>query len=120
MPKSAKLAYNVARSLERAGDIDGAIKAYDDYLRLAPHALDRPAVKQVRATLVAELKRQQARLVITSHPDGADIFLDGDLATPVGRTPTRWRRRRRARTTSGSNGVPARMRARHWSFAATE
>ena len=51
MPDSPKLAYNLARSLERAGEIDAAISAYDRYLTLAPDAADAADVRQVIETL---------------------------------------------------------------------
>lgn len=39
------LAYNLARALEGAGDIEGAVEAYHAYLTEAPDAADAPAVR---------------------------------------------------------------------------
>ena len=50
-PDSAKLAYNLARSLERAGDVPGAVAAYHRYLTLAPQATDRADVMRVLSVL---------------------------------------------------------------------
>ena len=51
MPNSAKLAYNAARSFERADDPREAIRLYQRYLELAPDAKDRADVEAVVATL---------------------------------------------------------------------
>jgi tetratricopeptide (TPR) repeat protein len=53
-PDSAKLAYNLARSLERAGDVPGAIAAYRRYLEVSPQATDREDVTRVLAVLERE------------------------------------------------------------------
>jgi tetratricopeptide (TPR) repeat protein len=39
------LTYNLARALEGAGDIDGAVAAYREYLAEAPRAADAPTVR---------------------------------------------------------------------------
>ncbi|WP_236519297.1 tetratricopeptide repeat protein [Sandaracinus amylolyticus] len=39
------LSYNLARALEGAGDLEGALEAYRDYLEEAPDADDAPAVR---------------------------------------------------------------------------
>ena len=51
MPDSPKLAYNLARSLERAGETDDAIAQYERYLDLSPDAEDADDVKRVIETL---------------------------------------------------------------------
>lgn len=48
--ETPRLAYNLARSLERSDEIHHAIEAYETYLRLAPGAED---AQQVRATIAA-------------------------------------------------------------------
>ena len=50
-PGSAKLAYNLARSLESAGDLAPAVEAYRTYLKLAPDASDRADVEKVVVAL---------------------------------------------------------------------
>lgn len=53
-PTSAKLAYNLARSLERAGNVSGAVETYRRYLALSPAAADRAAVLQIIEVLERE------------------------------------------------------------------
>lgn len=44
LPTNAKIAFNLARALERARDASAAIREYERYLTLAPQADDRVAV----------------------------------------------------------------------------
>jgi tetratricopeptide (TPR) repeat protein len=50
------LLFNLGRALERLGDVDGAIDAYERYLRDAPDASDRPTVE----ARIAELRGEPA------------------------------------------------------------
>jgi tetratricopeptide (TPR) repeat protein len=63
---------SVGESAAKAGRVDLALQAYDEYLRLRPDAPDHADVTQKRAQLV----QSPARLVITSDPAGADIVVD--------------------------------------------
>jgi tetratricopeptide (TPR) repeat protein len=53
------LLFNLARALEGLGDLDGAIEAYEQYLRDAESPPDRGAIERVIATLRAQ--REQLR-----------------------------------------------------------
>ena len=53
--KSADDSYNLGNALARSGDLDGAIKAYDQALTIKPHMDDAIANRQ----LVEQLKQQQ-------------------------------------------------------------
>lgn len=84
-PKSTKLAYNLARCLERANRYGEAVDAYREYLELAPNADDRAEVEGSIAALTEELPE----LVLSSQPAGATVQIDG---RPVeGTTPMRVR-----------------------------
>lgn len=87
VPNSPKLAYNIARCDERAGELPAALESYELYLRLAPTAEDRAEVEAVIAGIRAELDARKGKVVITSEPPGASVFLDGDLETASGQTP---------------------------------
>ena len=87
LPDSPKLTYNVARSLERAGDLSAAYAAYERYLVLSPEAKDRHDVQTVLKALRAELRERQGTLVVSSEPHGAKVYLDGDFAVIRGFTP---------------------------------
>lgn len=77
-PDSAKLAYNLARSLERAGDVPGAVAAYHRYLQLAPQAADREDVQRVLAVLEREATPAPA-----SAPDQASAQADLAAEAPA-------------------------------------
>jgi tetratricopeptide (TPR) repeat protein len=59
------LVYNLGRSLEAMGDLDGAIEAYERYLREAPDAEDRGEVGAQLATL----RDRRDRLATEALPD---------------------------------------------------
>ncbi len=80
-PKSAKLAYNAARSWERAGDSEKAIARYRSYLALSPQAKDRATVEATVAALEAQIGPKPAVLVVNSEPVGAEVYLDGATAS---------------------------------------
>lgn len=85
MPESAKLAYNLARSEERAGHMSAAVRAFRDYLRLAPGAKDRDEVAAIVTALDRRLEAEKPEVVITSAPSGASVRIDEGSA--VGKTP---------------------------------
>jgi len=88
VPDSPRLAYNLARSLERAGRLDEAISEYEHYLRLAPGADDVADVLQVLAALKRMVGEGRGKLAVTSAPPGATVFIDGST-DPAGVTPLR-------------------------------
>jgi tetratricopeptide (TPR) repeat protein len=90
VPASAKLPYNAARSWERAGDVEAAIRNYRRYLEISPAAPDRAEVEGVLAALEARRTPGAATLVVDSTPIGADVFVDG-APEAAGRTPLRAR-----------------------------
>ena len=84
-PTSPKLAYNLARCLERSSRYGEAVAAYERYLEIAPEADDRVQVEGFIAALLEELPE----LVLSSEPPGAEVQVDGN---PVeGQTPLRVR-----------------------------
>ena len=85
-PTSAKLAYNLARALERAEQYAPAVTAYQRYLTLGPAAADRAAVEATIKALTAVITRELPLLVVRSVPPGAPVFLDGGVE-PAGVTP---------------------------------
>ena len=85
MPASSKLAYNLARSEERAGHLSAAVRAYRDYLRLAPKAADRDEVAAIIAALDKRIEADKPEVVITSDPAGAAVRVDEGKAS--GQTP---------------------------------
>ncbi len=83
-PKSAKLAYNAARCLERADQPRKAIELYRRYLELAPKAKDRAEVETLIKALGKLAPEQRGKLAVRSTPEGASVTLDGAAA---GQTP---------------------------------
>lgn len=85
-PKSAKLAFNLARCLERLNQIEEAITAYETYMRLDPTG------DNVRS-LISGLKRRAAKsrptLVLSTVPSGASVLIDNLGARGI--TPARLR-----------------------------
>jgi tetratricopeptide (TPR) repeat protein len=74
-PDSAKLAYNLARSLERAGDVPGAVVAYRRYLAVAPQATDRADVERV----LAVLEREAAPAPASAEPARPDLVAEAPV-----------------------------------------
>ncbi len=101
-PKSAKLAYNLGRSLERARAYEAAVAAYRDFLKLRPEAEDRSQVEATIATLGELLAGHKGELVVNTSPEGAQIFLDEE-EEPRGRSPIK------LEVTPGSHVVRARL-----------
>lgn len=89
-PRSAKLAFNLARSLERTGELEQAVGYYRQYLNLTPDADDRQSVDRLLVALTKRLDETRPEVEFTSSPEGVDLFVDGG-ERPVGRTPTRVR-----------------------------
>ena len=83
-PRSARLAYNLARSLERGGQVEAALRYYGKYVELAPNAEDKAAVQATMKGLQALLDSRKGTLKVTSSPDGAEVKVDG---VPLGSTP---------------------------------
>ena len=84
MPRTARLAYNLARSLERAGDLQGAIDHYRLYLEVSPKADDRASVEATITALRQTAAEQQGTLTLTTTPPGAAVMVDD---APWGLTP---------------------------------
>ena len=84
-PRSSRLAYNLARSLERSGKVEEAVRFYGEYLRLSPKAEDREAVEATVAGLRQVLEGRGGTLEISSKPAGAQVEVDG---RPLGMAPT--------------------------------
>ncbi len=85
LPGSARLVYNLARSLESAGQLERAIETYQLYLRLAPKAGDRADVEGFVRALGKELERQRGAVLVSTEPEGAEVFVDEDGS--AGRAP---------------------------------
>ena len=90
LPFNAKIAFNLARALERAHDAAGAIREYERYLTLAPEAEDRVAVSATLRALWKMSKPLFGEVVVTSEPPGADVFVDVATSS-IGVTPMRLR-----------------------------
>ncbi len=86
LPGSPKLAYNAARSWERAQELPKAIARYRRYLEIAPDAPDRAAIQRTILALEAGVPEAPARLLVDSTPTAASVFLDG-ATEAAGRTP---------------------------------
>jgi len=87
MHRVPKLAYNLARSLERAGDLSGAIEHYRLYLKLAPGAADRDEIKRLIPILEDRLRAKYPEVALLSEPAGARVFADGGKTPIVEATP---------------------------------
>lgn len=78
-------AYNRALTLEKAGDVDAAVKAYQDVLAIDPEDHGGAAV---RIAAMGRAKRRRKRPTPTSKPCSIStprpsrIFLSNSLATP--------------------------------------
>lgn len=77
--------FNIGRCYEQLGETGKAMRAYRDYLRLAPEATDRDTV----ADAINNLERRLAatgvqQLLVLSEPMGATVEVDGQV---LGNTP---------------------------------
>ncbi len=86
LPDNARLAYNLARSEERAGHLEAAVEAYERYLRLAPQAEDHAAVETILKQLRTRISESMPAVVMASEPAGAEVRVDGEAASR-GTTP---------------------------------
>lgn len=86
LPRSSQIAFNLARCLERAGDLQEAFAVYGRYLELETDAAERAQVERVRAVIRQTIEARTARLEVSSTPAGALLTVDG-RAHPT-RTPT--------------------------------
>lgn len=81
-----ELVFNVGQAYEKLGDVPSALRAYREYLRLAPTADDRATVEKSIQTLQQRLREKGVQQVsVLSDPGGARVFLDG---AEIGSTPT--------------------------------
>lgn len=80
-----ELIFNVGQAFEKLGDVPNALRAYRDYLRLAPGAEDRATVEKSIKNLEQRLRERGVQQVsVFSKPVGARVFLDG---AEIGSTP---------------------------------
>ncbi len=86
MPSSPQIAFNLARSLERAGDLEQAFVVYGRYLELETDPNQRAEVKRVRDILRQTLDNRTAKLTVSTDPAGARVTVDD--WTHSNRTPT--------------------------------
>lgn len=70
--------YNIGRCHEQLGDLPQAMRAYRDYLRLAPDAKDREIVSDAIANLERRLQDKGVQQVLVyAEPSSAIISIDG-------------------------------------------
>lgn len=70
--------FNIGKCHEQLGDTPKALRAYRDYLRLAPEANDRETVSDAIANLERRLKeRGVQQLMVFTEPPNARIEVDG-------------------------------------------
>ena len=80
-----QLLFNIARALDKVGNVSGALRYYRDYQREAPGGSDEAEVQSRIHDLEAQLEqRGTQQLTILSDPEGALLLLDGQA---VGVTP---------------------------------
>ena len=85
-PQSPRLAFNLGRALERAGELHGSIAAYRRYLGLETDVKQKAEVERIVAALARRLDAHRAQITVRSRPAGGRIYLDGKLE-PAGTTP---------------------------------
>lgn len=77
---SAVLFYNIGRCHEQLGDVPKALRAYRDYLRMAPDAKDKDTVSDAIANLERRLKEKGLQqLLVFADPPNALIEVDGKV-----------------------------------------
>ncbi len=80
-----ELIFNVGQAFEKLGNVPDALRAYRDYLRLAPDAEDKATVVKSIKNLEQRLRERGLQQVsVFSKPPGARVFLD---EAEVGSTP---------------------------------
>ena len=85
MPDSPQLAFNIARCLERSGEVQSAYDAYGRYLELETDPAERAEVERVRAGLrrtLAERRAEQAAKPV-AEPLGAVAPVEGGDWRPM-------------------------------------
>src|SRR3954469_11854127 len=66
-----ELVFNVGQAYEKAGDVPNALRAYRDYLRLAPEAADRATIETSIKNLEQRLREKGVQQVsVFSTPSG--------------------------------------------------
>ena len=86
-PESPRLAFNLARSLERLGRLGEAAAAYRRYVELLPLAEDAPTVSRLAASLEEQAAARRPSLNALTRPSGATVTIDGSPLTE--KTPLR-------------------------------
>ena len=83
---SPVLIYNIARIHEDKDDLENAARFFENYLKIAPRAKDRAAVKKRLAALKKAIATRPPRgfLTLSTTPPGATIRVDGLV---VGQSP---------------------------------
>ncbi len=77
-PDSGRLAYNLGRSLESAGELPRSAAAYRRYLELSPDAGDRTEIETVLKTLYRKIEEAEAKAEPT--PAAPDLTPEPDPA----------------------------------------
>ena len=79
------LMFNIGQAYEKMGDVANALRAYKEYLRLAPAASDRATVEASIKNLEGRLQARGVQQVrVASTPPGAKVVVDGK---ELGTTP---------------------------------
>ncbi|MBU0552849.1 PEGA domain-containing protein [Myxococcota bacterium] len=81
------LVFNMARCFEELKNYEAAVDFYQKYLKMNPEAADKAQVEESITTLkllAGKAQEQRLDLQLTSQPDGARVFLNGQ---EVGVTP---------------------------------
>ncbi|MSP74166.1 MAG: tetratricopeptide repeat protein [Myxococcales bacterium] len=86
-PESPRLAFNLARSLERLGRLREAAAAYRRYVELLPLAEDAQTVSRLAASLEEQVLARRPSLIALTRPGGATVTVDGLALTE--KTPLR-------------------------------
>jgi len=76
-PTSARLAFNLARTLERQARLAEAATLYRRYLTLAPQAEDADTVARLADSLEQQVAARRPTLIVITRPAGADVRVDG-------------------------------------------
>jgi len=87
-PTSPRLAFNLGRALERAGELHGAVSAYRRYLGLERDPAQRAEVERIISALARRLDAHRGQITVRSTPAGARVYVDGRLESK-GSTPLR-------------------------------
>jgi tetratricopeptide (TPR) repeat protein len=81
--------FNLGKCFEELGDSSKALRAYREYLRLAPEATDRDVVSESIARLERSLRAKGLQqLSVTAQPAGAHVTVDGAELGPAPATVT--------------------------------